>query len=306
MKITERNIMSISLGANALLALCGMYFGYTAHSSAILIDGMYSTLLTVMSFLSLGVIHLLKKPVSKSHPFGYASYEPLINLFRGLLILMVIIFGTFESVHSIAEGGNIPDFTASMYYFVFCMTGCIIAYFIVLMGSKKIKSPILKVETTNWLMDTLLTAGMGVSFLVASLLKEKYPTLIAYVDPVITIILMLSILKMPYKTIKQSVKELVLMEANEDITDKVHTVFERFDSTDEVKDHHKSITETGREVYILLVVLLNKETKVSKENQLFDTIEKHDHFRAELYKELKDVADSVKLDVAFTYNKKWM
>ncbi|MBB6460266.1 cation diffusion facilitator family transporter [Flammeovirga kamogawensis] len=306
MKFTERKIMSFSLGANALLALCGLYFGYTAHSSAILIDGMYSTLLTVMSFLSLGVIYLLKKPVSKSHPFGYASYEPLINLFRGLLIVMVILFGMSESIHSLSEGGNIPDFTASMYYFVLCMSGCVIAYIVVLIGSKKIPSPILKVETTNWLMDTLLTAGMGVSFLVASFLKDTYPEIISYVDPIITIILMLSILKMPYKTIKESVSELVLMEASEEITDRVHSILKRHESTDEVVTHQKSVTKTGREVYILLVILLNKKTKISIENQLFNSVEKQDHFRAELYKELKDISESLKLDVSFTYDKRWL
>lgn len=299
----EKNLMSFSLVMNTILALSGLYFGYKAHSSAILTDGMYSTLLAVMSFLSLGVLRLINKPQSKSHPFGYASYEPLVNLFRGLLILMVIIFGAFESINSILEGGNLVDFNSSMIYFELCLTGCIMMVILFNIKAKKINSPILKVETTNWFVDTLLTAGMGVSFVIAFFLKDYYPNFLPYVDPIVTILLLLSIINMPYQTIRSSVKELLLMEADEDISEAVNKAIKKCYKEDKVIDYNKMTTKTGREIYVLIVVLLKEE--VDKGNY-FDSTERHDEFRDHVFKELSSLSTNLKLDICFTYKKKWL
>ncbi|NLR90980.1 cation diffusion facilitator family transporter [Flammeovirga agarivorans] len=302
----EKKLMRLSLVMNAVLAFSGLYFGYKAHSSAILTDGMYSSLLAVMSFLSMGVLRLIRKPQSKTHPFGYSGYEPLVNLFRGLMILMVVVFGTFESIDSLMHGGNIIDFSSSLIYFVLCLSGCIITYFIFYFQNRKQSSPILKVEKSNWLIDTLLTAGMGISFMVAFFLKNFFPEFIAYVDPLVTILLLLSIVKMPFDTIRGALKELLQMAPSEDITHTINRVLKQYYTPSEISDYNHMITKTGREIYVLAVVLLN-ESQEKVDGQLrFDTIEKHDVFRETLFNDLKSIYPTIRLDVSFTFDAKWL
>ena len=67
----------------------------TSDSDAILLDGVFNGISFVVVLLSSRLAGVIETAGSPDFPFGYAHFEPLLNSFRGLLILAVSGFALF-------------------------------------------------------------------------------------------------------------------------------------------------------------------------------------------------------------------
>ncbi len=82
----EDFVFKLSIWGASGMSFLGITFGLIAPSEAILLDGFFNVISVLMAGVSLWVSWLLKQPESEDFQFGYALFEPLVNLGKDLLI----------------------------------------------------------------------------------------------------------------------------------------------------------------------------------------------------------------------------
>src|SRR5437763_8749808 len=102
----EIRAFRISACGFLMISVLGFVFAVLAHSQAILLDGVYALVSVVMTLLAARVARLVERPSSQRFHFGYAHFEPLLNLVRGLLIFAVCAYALVATVEVLLQGGR--------------------------------------------------------------------------------------------------------------------------------------------------------------------------------------------------------
>jgi len=88
----EKYALRVSAVGYLFMVLLGGIFFYLASSEAILLDGVYSFVSLLMTFIAQRVSRLVQTPYTDRFHFGFAHFEPLLNVMRILLILSIGVF----------------------------------------------------------------------------------------------------------------------------------------------------------------------------------------------------------------------
>ena len=125
----EQEIESGALRRSAWLylfmALLGLGFAYVAESDAILLDGIYSFISLLMTFVAQRVSRLVQTPYTDRFHFGFAHFEPLLNVVRILLILAIATFAAAAAVIALLDGGRPLNAGSAVIYGVVAASGCL-------------------------------------------------------------------------------------------------------------------------------------------------------------------------------------
>lgn len=297
-KFSEKNILVISVIANFLLAGIALYYGIKTGSEAIMLDGYYSFAGFILALISLWVVKIVLKPESITFNFGYSVIEPLFNLVKGLLILAVVLSSSIIAIKLLLTGGNTPSFGESIIYFFISTVTCLALTILFYHKNKNAPSPIIHVEYKNWLIDTVISASIGVAFLTSYFLQTtSLASLIKYTDPVVTLLIIALIIKLPLTTIKTGVKEILLSAPDKDVVAKIDKVIKDVISKYDYKGYNFKTSKTGREIYLLIHIQV-----VNKDDELY-MLKAQDKVRGQIKLELNKQFDHVKLDIAFSENK---
>ena len=89
--LEKRGLWLSILGALFMAGL-GIGFAILTSSDAVLLDGLFSLVGFVVGLVSLRVATLVRRPDDEFFHFGYAAFEPMLNLTKGLLMAFVTLF----------------------------------------------------------------------------------------------------------------------------------------------------------------------------------------------------------------------
>lgn len=259
LKLAERSeihALRRSLLAFASMGVAGVVFSYLAESDAILLDGVYSFILCLMSLLGMMVARLVYKGNTQSHPFGYAAYEPTLNTLKGLIVLSVCVMALVSAIGALFHGGRDMAFGVGLIYSAGVTTACILIALRLKGEAKETGSPLLQVEARNWTVDATLSGGIGSAFLLGLVLSKTVGEHVAvYVDPVLTIILVIVIVPIPLKTVIEGLREILAMSPPKERVREIETRVKACLGDYPSRDFHLRVIKTGRSQYILVHVL---------------------------------------------------
>ncbi|MEL7142420.1 MAG: cation transporter, partial [Cyanobacteria bacterium J06573_11] len=105
----ERRALKLTLWGNAAIAFLGLAFALRTQSEAIFLDGLFSAIHLAISLLSLYISRLIQQPGDDDYPFGYAMFEPFLNMGKGLAITVVALFALFTAIKALMEGGRLIE-----------------------------------------------------------------------------------------------------------------------------------------------------------------------------------------------------
>ena len=92
--------MIISVFTNIFLAIVKIVFGFLAHSSALIADGIHSFSDLSTDFFAILGNYLARKPADKEHPFGHGKIEYLTSIIIGTLVFIVGLGVIYQSTHN--------------------------------------------------------------------------------------------------------------------------------------------------------------------------------------------------------------
>ena len=173
---TEIRGFRISACGFLVISILGFVFALLAKSQAILLDGVYALVSVLMTVLAGRVARMVERPSYESFHFGYAHFEPLLNLFRGLLIFAVCAFALVSTIDVLLRGGREIHAEVAIWYTALSGVWSAGIFFYQRRLARRLGSPALAVDARAWLVDGALYVGETVAFVVYLLLE---PTALA-------------------------------------------------------------------------------------------------------------------------------
>jgi cation diffusion facilitator family transporter len=206
----ESFAIKLSILGAAIMAITGIAGALFGNSISLLFDGLNTLFGIGISLAGLKISKLLKIKYSKRFNFGHYSLEPLFVLTNGLLLLGLAVSLFITSVQTIIAGGRKIELDVVIVYLLFSVVLCSTVALILRHYSKKTKSELVHTDSINWALDALISIVVSLAFLMSVWLnKTKYSFLVPYLDPGITIILILCFVYQPLKLIKSGVMDLL-------------------------------------------------------------------------------------------------
>src|SRR4051812_37534513 len=172
----EIRAFRVSAAGFLMISILGVVFAILAKSQAIMLDGVYALVSVVMTVLAAQVARLVEKPSSQRFHFGYAHFEPLLNLVRGLLIFAVCAYALIATLEVLLRGGREIHAEVALCYTALSAVWSVGVFWYQRRLARQIGSPALAVDARAWLVDGVLYVGETGAFVVYLLLQ---PTALA-------------------------------------------------------------------------------------------------------------------------------
>lgn len=280
------------------MAILGLGFALFTHSEAILLDGFFSLIGFAIALITQTVSRLVMRPGDDRYPFGYAIFEPMLNLSKGLLIAGVSLFALISAIAALFTGGRPISATVAIFYALVAAVGCFALAWRIHTWAKQSHSLLVAVDAQNWLIDGCISAGIAIAFLVIYLSQgTPVAALAPYADPAIVILLVLATITLPFKIVRDAWRQIVGYRPTTDKLRQINTAVEQvLDGLNAVTWHIKPL-EIGRFIYVQIYVI-DPEGGCGM-------LSKQDQLREQLYASLSQAFEHLELDVIFTQHPKW-
>lgn len=296
---TEQRLLWQSAGLMGLIAVAATWFGLLTNSHAILIDGIFSFVAVIIKILMIMTSRLTTRESSKKFQFGYWQFEPLVLAAEGGFTLIIVVYAFLNGMISLFSGGNAMNFGLAIIYaltFTFANMGY---YLYVHRVNRKLKSSLIHFDNMSWLVDACFAASLFISFGLAYLLERtQYVHYGVFVDPVILIILSLTMMPVALNILGPAVRQ-VLGMAPEGLHEKVHEVMDDFMVRYRFKDYVSSVQRYGKIAFIDIDILIPKSYPIQEVGDL-------DRIRDEIDKALGGKSVRKWLTITFTTSRRWM
>ncbi len=275
----------------------GVIFAVLADSKSMLLDGMYSFIQSIFILTSGFVLKLIGKRDDENYQFGYGAFEPFFIVVRTLVLLSMNIVLGFNAVTSLFTGGYRVEANLGMIFTLLSIFGCSIVWSILHQNAKKLGSPMLKAEARSWINDTLLSVAVLLSFSLMYLLDKAGRGDIAnYIDPLITILFVLSLSIPLIRQLVSSVRELLTAAPPEEIQDALDSLIEKYVRKYRFRSYMIYSYKQGRVVSATIHIFLKEERPLSE----------LDRIRKEILMEIKGAWTYSDTDIVFTLDPSWI
>jgi cation diffusion facilitator family transporter len=296
----EARALRLSISGALLLALLGFAFAFWASSSAILLDGAYNLILFTMALLSSKVARLVGRPDDERFPFGYASFEPLLNLTKGLVVGFVVLLAAYGAVDALLHGGRHSEPGLGVVYALLGAGTCTAISLYQRRAFRRTGSPLLEVEAKNWAVDGVICGAVGVGFLAVWLLgRTALAGLVPYADPVIVLVLVVLLAPIPLGIVRLNLGQLLLAAPTPELRAAVLSCVRPLLERPDVVEVIPRLVKVGRLTYLSLSLVIRPDSELG-------TIAAQDALREALRQALSPAFPGITGDVLFTADRKWV
>lgn len=296
----ERKLLLQSVYAALFASLSGVIVGLLVHSQMILFDGLYSLISVALSLMSLIAAKFMNKKDYKRYPFGKAVVEPLVIIIKYAIIFILLLVSMIIAIQSILNGGREVELGYALIYSALGTLLCLVVYLQFKRHGKKTSSGLLIAEANQWLMDTWVSLGVLIAFIIISILRHFNLLLnyLNYVDPALVIIICLLFLRIPFKEIKISLKEILDMAPEEDLYNKLKALVKELEAQYQMDESILRVTKGRKTLWVEVDFVISDRSKIK-------TIQDQDLIREVISKKINDLASDQWLSVSFTSDRKW-
>lgn len=281
------------------MAALGIGFSVLTSSDAILMDGLFSLVGGVVGAVALRVASMVKQPDDDVYQFGYAAFEPMLNLAKGLLMAFVALFALVSAITVIFHGGREVNAGWASFYAVIASTGCFAIAFSQWRLSKKTKSPLLEVDTKNWVIDGIMSVAVALAFVLTWVMSNAGMTsFVPYADPLVVIVLVTFTLSIPAKIIRDNWGQLLGRAPAQEVQDRVYRAVDSILKDIKGIQTRTRIHQIGRLTFVQVYIICSEDFKTAG-------LPEFDECRQSIDDALTKQFDNLALDVIFTHDVHW-
>ena len=289
----ERKTLLYAALGQLFFAALGIVFALFTDSNAILLDGFFSLIGFGISLLTIRVARLVQQPDDRWFHFGYARFEPLINLIKGIVILGVCGFSLAVAVQAVLHGGRELNLGPAVIYSLLAVGGCLTVAVLLARVAKKIASPLIDVEVHTWRIDAIMSLGVLAAFATAFFVdRTRWSHLVDYVDPALVIVLVLAVIGTPIRIVIDSLGELLGAAPEEAVQREVEGRFEELLTGLPVSKTVLRMEKVGRVSYLLAHVVVEPDFPLK-------TVEELDAARRRIASGIQELHPSWVVDTVF-------
>ncbi|MFW9079361.1 cation diffusion facilitator family transporter [Pseudomonas sp. P2757] len=295
----EQSLLKQSTLLMFAVSIAGIVTGFISGAESILFDGFFSLIATFIKVLMLITARLIAKQSNHRFQFGFWHLEPMVLLIEGSFLFLIAIYAFLNGVFGIISGGREVELGMVIIYAAVFTVIEFAYFFYIRHRNRKIKSTLIQFDNISWLVDAMLSVGLLVSFLTALLLKSQgYDEWALYVDPLILILLALSMLAPAFKIVRPALRD-VLGIAPNTLDEQVRQVMEAAKVEHGFDDYMSYVQKHGRARFIEIHVILPSDYRLESVGQL-------DVLREDISARLGKPDAARWLTISFTGDKKWV
>jgi cation diffusion facilitator family transporter len=296
---SEKKSLILSTLASLLVGILGITFSIITNSGVILLDGLFNISYFVTAIFTLRILSIIKRPDDEKFPFGYGYFEALINAVKGLLILGVSLIAFFEALMSIfADGREISSEPAIFYASIASVVGLVVTLMLY-RSYKANKSPLVKADYQNWILNTIISSTVLVAFVTTWFLERtSFTDMLSYVDPFLTALVASLSIGIPVRMTWNALMGLLNKAPSFETTLKLEKAINTSLSGLSINKIYVRMVQPGRVPYVLIHVLL-------QENDNTLTIASLDSLRDKILESVLKLHNPIVIDVLFTASQKF-
>ncbi|ARR00135.1 MULTISPECIES: cation diffusion facilitator family transporter [Campylobacter] len=295
----EQFTLKISLYCAVVLAIFGISYGIYIGSKAIIFDGLVAFLSIILILLSVITSKFIYKEDDDIFQYGYMRFEPMVNLFKSLILLILCVYAIINGIEGILTGGYEVKFDQAMLYSFLSMILSIGIWLFTSYQAKILQSPLISVDSLEWLIDSVLYMGGFLAFGAVWLFDKESQTIWArYLDPTLLVVLSMILAIMPLKVFIKNLADLAMV-APKDMDDKIDTLLQNISKKYNFSDYDTHVAKSGRFFMIEINILMGESFKIQ-------SIDEMDQIRDEIEQGLNIPSYKIWLSVSFTKNPKWL
>ena len=297
--VERRGLLLSVVGALGMAAL-GIGFFFATDSVAVLLDGLFSLISFAVSLIAIRVAALVQQPDDECFHFGYAAYEPMLNLIKGLLISFVTVFAMISAIGIVLNGGREIQGSIVVVYALVAAVGCLVIAAVQRRAARVTGSPLLAVDSKNWLIDGAFSAAVAVAFSLVVLLGDgPLAVFKPYADPAVVIVLSVLAAPIPLQIIRSNWRQLLGSAPSEALRVEAHERVRRaLDGVPGVTPRVRML-ETGRNIYLQLYLILDEEFSETSTRSL-------DRLRERIHEKIVEDSPDIGVDIIFTHETRWV
>ena len=293
----EMKLIRLSTIGNFCFGLIGIIFAIKTHSRSILFDGLYSFVLSFFTLISARVVRLITKGQTVNFQFGYGAFEPLLIIIRSIFLFGMYLILGYEGITYLIKGGYSIGTYFALIYSVISTLACLGIWIILRKSARRNTSPVLKAEAYGWFLDTILSAAVFVAFLIILFLSHiGADKIVPYIDPLITLGLVLMMLPALYNMFLSNFRDLVSAAPSLEIQEELRAIMDKFQEKYGFVNIENFSEKRGRSLYLISHVYLDHEVPIK-------TLDK---IRKEMVKTIKRWWFYSDIDILFTLNPSWI
>lgn len=293
----EIELIKLSTIGNFCFGLIGIIFAILTNSRSILFDGLYSFVLSLFTLLSARVVRLITKGQTVNYQFGYGAFEPLLIIIKSIFLFGMYLVLGYEAITSLFKGGYPISASFALVYSVISTGACFIIWLILRKSARRNTSPVLKAEAYGWFLDTILSGAVFLAFIIIFLLKYLGAESVTdYIDPLITLSLVLFMLPALYSMFLTNFRDMVSAAPSIEIQNQLRDIMNRFQEKYHFSNIENFSEKRGRSLYLISHVYLDHDIPMK-------TLDK---IRKEMVKEIKRWWFYSDIDILFTLNPAWI
>lgn len=210
MQRAERRTLWIPLVTSLIVATSALIGAGVTGSQTVLLDGLFSVAYVIAGAFTLYVARLLRRPSDVRFPYGYAAFEPLVNLVKGLLLMGISVYAFWEAVSALTRGGREIEFGGAVAFSAFSFGVSTVAALLIWWRSRTVNSPLIRGDAIGSALDALSTLTVLIAFVLGGWLHAQGQEALArYMDPVLTVGLVLVTLPVPYRLGREALSQLL-------------------------------------------------------------------------------------------------
>jgi len=295
----ETKALRLSAAMALFMAALGIVFGILTQSDAIMLDGFFSLVGFAMAVVTIRVSRLVQQPPDKRFHFGYAQFEPFLNAVKGLLMLGVAGFAIAAAVNALLHGGRDLNAGLAVVYAVIALAGCLLVGGVQRRAARRTGSPLVEVDAKNWLVDGVLSGVVAAVFVAALLLeRSQYAHWVPYIDPVLVIAVVLAILVVPIRIVREGLREILGFAPPSEVQADVRARIEGAVGEMPTAMVRVNMMKIGRFFYVLNQVVVSPEFRPSRVGDL-------DAVRERIARAMDGFEPTPIVDTVFTEDEKW-
>jgi predicted Co/Zn/Cd cation transporter (cation efflux family) len=247
----EKRALMLSMYGSLFFVFAESLMAVASGSQSILLDAVYGSADLLMVILSIRIIPLLYRPTTEKRPYGLSQLESIFIVIKGAMLTAVTLGLMLNNIQIILRGGNHLNFKSLAIFEFAAAIICLGILFYIIRLNKQINSPMVKTEISAWIIDSMASAGLFAAFLLPEIIHAEWMASISpYLDQVIAIVLAVTILPIPIKTVLQGLRDIFLLAPDDETVGKVkeigETVLVRYHMRYTVYD----IIKTGRKLWV--------------------------------------------------------
>ncbi|MDV6014606.1 cation transporter [Haloechinothrix sp. LS1_15] len=292
-------LILLSVWAALFWALLAIGWGLAVGSQMIVFDGLYSLISVLLSLLSLLAYRIIRKGQSKRFPFGRDVLEPLTIVVKAVAIGSLCVYALTVAVMELLTGGREVAAGWAVAYAAAATVGCGLVSGYLYRKQRTLRSDLVRAETTQWLLDTVLSAGVLVGFIVAVVLERTgHDAVAAYIDPAMVTLVCLLFLAMPVRLLLQGFREILTMAPPADLEQRVRDCVDGVERRHGFTGSYLRSTKVGGQLVVEVDFIVGGETRARN-------VESLDVIRQEITDDLADLGYELWLSASFTTDPRW-